>query len=86
MVVDAVCSEPVSGTNSLLNREFTGKLAFLPIADWQNRELFGQILRLAELCEPPETGAFGMVELPSSARTCSRGTPRVSAATWVIVV
>jgi hypothetical protein len=41
---------------------------------------------LATVVEPPDTGASGIVESPSSKRTCSTGRPIASAAIWVITV
>ena len=41
---------------------------------------------LATVIDPPDTGASGICELPSSKRTRSTGTPRASAATWLITV
>ena len=41
---------------------------------------------LAAVCEPPETGVFGMAVSPSSKRTFSTGRPSASAATCVMTV
>src|SRR5690349_18979706 len=43
-------------------------------------------MTLAVVMDPPETGAGGRSESPSSARILPGGRPNTSAATWVIVV